>query len=145
MGLTLNISEPSIRYWSSLPEPILAIFSISTVWHWKQVSTSHHQGSDIGQSIFMLTKAIYLPLTPVSRDRHSSFPNIVEIFYSLATGVLIRGKKSRRPEDVKCCIGYFRYLHRQWHDVSMKFPVPGTAAHCRRISQTSGIGTRRRG
>ena len=32
--------------------------------------------------------------------------------------------ESRRPEDVKSCIRYFWCLHQQWHEVSMKFPVP---------------------
>ena len=36
--------------------------------------------------------------------------------------------ESKLPEDVKSCTRYFRYLHEQWHDISMKFPVHVTTA-----------------
>jgi len=86
---------------------------------------SSRQQDDLEQPILSFTEAIYLPLT---RDAPSSFLNIVQIFYDLALSVVFRVMESRRPEDVRCCIRYFRYLHRQWHQVSMKFPLPVTAA-----------------
>ena len=91
---------------------------------WTRFLSSGQQG-DLEQSILGFTEAIYLPLTP---DTPSPFPDIVQIFYHLALSVLFRGKESRRPEDVKSCIRYFRYLHGQWHEVSMKFPLPVTTA-----------------
>ena len=86
------------------------------------------QLGDFDQSIIGLTKAIYLPLTPVSPLTPSPFINIAQMFYVLAIRDLFRVKESRRPEDIQCCIRYFRYLHRQWHQVSLKFPVPVTTA-----------------
>ena len=74
-----------------------------------------------GSPILTFTKGIYLPFTG---HTPSSFPNIVQIFYSLTISIFFCVKKSRKPEDVKRCIKYFRYLHTQWHEVSMKFPVP---------------------
>ena len=81
----------------------------------------------IEQSILSFTEAIYLPIARLRRDT-PSFTNIVQIFYHLALCILLRIKESRRSEDVKCCIRYFRYLHNQWHEVSMEFPIPVTAA-----------------
>ena len=63
-----------------------------------------------------------------------SFLDIVQNFYDLALGIFLRVNASRRPEDVKCCIRFFRYLHGQWHDVSMKFRVPVTTALVRVLS-----------
>ena len=82
---------------------------------------SSGQQGDLKQSILSFTEAIYLPIT---RDTPPPFLNIVKILHHLARGVFFRVEESRRPEDVKCCIRYFRYLHRQWHQVSMNFPVP---------------------
>ena len=86
---------------------------------------ARQQQGDLEQSILSFTKAIYLPHT---RDTPPSFLNIVHTFYHLALGVFIRVEESRRPEDVKCCIRYFRYVHEQWHEVSMKFPFPVSTA-----------------
>ena len=41
---------------------------------------------------------------------------------------------SRRPEDVKCCIGFFRYLDAQWHEVSLKFTIPVPMALIRTLA-----------
>jgi len=85
---------------------------------------SSRQQGDIEESILSSTEAIYLSHT---RDTPSPFLNIVHIFYHLAFGVFLRVMDSTRPEDVKSCIRYFRYLHAQWHEVSMKFHVPVAA------------------
>ena len=86
------------------------------------------QLDDLDESILIFTKAIYLPLplTLVTKDAPSSFLNIVQIFYHLATKVFFRAKDSGQPDDVRSCIQFFRYLHGQWHDISMTFPVPVT-------------------
>jgi len=89
--------------------------------------SSRKQG-DLEQSILSFTEAIFLPLT---RETPSFLPDIVKVFYDLAFTVLLRvmvSSASRRPEDVKCCIRYFRYLHRQWHKFSLEFPLPVTTA-----------------
>ena len=109
------------------PELIFVVFSMS---HRLSLGTgprflSSRQQGDLEQEILSFTKAIYLP---ISRDTPSSLTNIVEIFYHLALGILLRVEESRRPEDVKCCIGYLRYLHGQWQEISMKFPLPVTTA-----------------
>ena len=96
---------------------------MSTVWYWGTGSRflSSREQADLEQLIPFFTKAIYLPHT---RDTSSSSTNIVEIFYYLTISFFSRVMESRRPEDVKSCIRYFCYLHQQWHEVSMKFPVP---------------------
>ena len=86
--------------------------------------SSSEQG-DLGRSIIDLTEAI---LVPLPQDAPSSFPIVVQIFYRLTLSLFFRIMDSRRPEDVQCCVRYFRYLHRQWHEVSMNFPVPITTA-----------------
>jgi len=86
---------------------------------------SSRQQDDLEQSTLSFTEAIYLPLT---QDTPSPFLNIVQIFYHLALSLFLSVKGSREPEDVKCCIRYFRYLHGQCHKVSMKFPIPATTA-----------------
>ena len=109
------------------PELILVVFSMS---HCLSLGTGSHflssrQRGDLERSILSLTAAIFLPIAP---DAPPSFINIVEIFYNLALFVLFRIKESWQPEDVKCSIQYFRYLHRQWHEISMKFSFPVTTA-----------------
>jgi len=86
---------------------------------------SLRQQGDLEMSILSLTEAIFLPIT---RDTPPPFLNIVQIFYLLSHSLFSRVEESRRPKDVKSCIKYFRYLHRQWHKVCMKFPVPVTKA-----------------
>ena len=87
---------------------------------WMRFQLSRQQ-CDLAQAMLSSTEAIYLPIT---RDTRSRCQNIVQTFYNLALSIFYRMKESRRLEDVKCCIRYFRYLHRQWHQVSMKFPLP---------------------
>ena len=84
---------------------------------------SSRQPDDLNKAILFLTKEIYIPLT---RDTPSSSPNIIQTFYYLTVCLFFRAMESKRPEDVKCCITYLRYLHGQWHGFSMKFPVPVT-------------------
>ena len=91
---------------------------------WSRFLSSRQQG-DLEQSIISFTEAIYLPITP---DTPPPVINTVKIFYRLALAVFFRVEESRRPEDVKCCIRCFRYLHRQWRKISMKFPYPVTIA-----------------
>jgi len=98
---------------------------------------SSRQQGDLEQSILSLTEAIYLLPT---RDTPSPFLTIVQTFYDLALRVLLRAKESGRPEDVKCCIRYFRYLHEQLHEVSMKFPYPVTAALVQALAMQVELG-----
>ena len=81
------------------------------------------QQGNLERSILSLTEAIFLPPT---QDTTSPFLSIVQTFHDLALRVLFRAEESGRPEDVKCCTRYFRYLHGQFHEVFMKFPVPVT-------------------
>ena len=94
---------------------------------------SSRQPDDLDKAILFLTKEIYIPLT---RDTPSSSPNIVIIqtFYYLTLWLFLRAMESKRPEDVKCCITYFRYLHGQCYGFSMKFPVPVTTALVRLLA-----------
>ena len=80
------------------------------------------QQGDLEQSILRFTEAICLPLT---RETPSEFRNMVKTFYYLTLSVFFRAKQSNRPEDVKGCIRFFRYLHR-WHQASTAFPIPVT-------------------
>ena len=110
------------------PELILVVFSMP---HFLSLGTglrflsSWPQGDPEQSMMLRCTKAVFLPFT---HDTLFSFPNIVQIFFHLTTGVLLRAMASRRPEDVKCCIRYFRYLHEQFHEVFMKFNFPVTTA-----------------
>ena len=61
-------------------------------------------------------------------DASSAFLIIVQPFYYLALKIFFRAVDTRWPEDVKCCIRYFRYLHGQWPEVSMKLFLPVTTA-----------------
>ena len=120
------------------PELILVVFSMS---HCPALGTgsrflSPWQQGDPEQSILSSTKAIFLPLT---QDTPSSFPNIVPMFYNLTSGIFCRVLLSRRPEDVKCCIRYLRYLHAQWHEVFMKFPLPVTTDLVRALMVQVGL------
>jgi len=102
----------------------LRIFYVNTL---AMGTFARQQQGDLEQSILSFTEALLLYL-PHTRDTPSSFLNIVHTFYHLAVGVFMRFKESSRPEDVKCCIRFFYYLHEQWHEVSMKFPFPVSTA-----------------
>jgi CHAT domain-containing protein len=84
---------------------------------------SSKQQGDLEQSILHFTEAICLPLT---RETPAEFLNIVKAFYYLTLSVCFRAKQPNWSEDVKCCIRFFRYLHRQWHHASTGFPIPVT-------------------
>ena len=86
---------------------------------------SLREQGNVEQLIVNLTKAI---LVPLPQDAPSSFLNIVQIFYHLTLSLFSRIIDLKRPEDVKCCVRHFRYLHGQWHQVSMNFPLSVTAA-----------------
>ena len=86
---------------------------------------SSSQPDDLDKAILFLTKEIYIPLT---RDTPSSSPKIIQTLYCLAHCSFFRAMVSKRPEDVKCCIGFFRYLHSQWHGFSMNGPLPVATA-----------------
>ena len=92
---------------------------------------------DIDKSILFFTKAIYLPLT---RDTSPSFHNIAQIFCHLALRVFFRAGKSGRPEDVRSCIRFLRYLHGQWDQDSMKFPVPVTTVLVHALAMQVDLG-----
>jgi tetratricopeptide (TPR) repeat protein len=123
LEFTPHISKSSIRQYLSLPRAdpchLFYLHCLETDSHF----LSSGQTSDPDKSILVFTKAIYLPFT---QDTSPSFQNIVQIVYQLAMRVFFRAEKSGRPEDIRSCIKFFRYLHGQWHQVSMKFPVPVT-------------------
>ena len=125
-GFTPDISELSIRQWLSLSRAdshrFLYVLRLALGTGSRFVS-SKEQGNT-KQSIFIFTEAIML--YPLPRDAPPSLLIIVQIFYYLTLSIFFRVMDSRRPEDVKCCIRYFRYLHGQWHKVAMKFPLPVT-------------------
>jgi len=80
------------------------------------------QQDDLEQSILGFTEAVLsLPLP-------HSFTNMYEAFCDLSRAIFLRACVSRRPEDVKYSIIYFRYLHGlgQQHDIDSHFPTP----HC---------------
>jgi len=124
---TPGTSEPSIRQWLSLtradPRRLLDDHPLALGTGSRFLSS--RQQHDLEHTILSLTEAIYPPRT---RDTPSPFPNIVHTFYFLTLSLSSRANELRRPEDVKSCIRYFRYLHRQWHEISMKFLVPVTTA-----------------
>ena len=86
---------------------------------------SSREQAYVEQGIINLTKAILIPLP---QDSPSSFLTILLIFYYLTLSLFLRIADSKRPDDVKCCVKHFRYLHGQWHEVSMTFPLPVTIA-----------------
>ena len=56
--------------------------------------------------------------------------------------VFFRAQKSGQPEDVRSCTKFLRHLHGQWHQDSMKFPVPVTIvlAHTLAMQVKLGFG-----
>jgi len=87
--------------------------------------TVSSQPDDLEQSILGFTEAILYP--PLSRDASTPSLNIAQIFYHLTLAIFIRANESKRPEDVKWCIMYLRYLCGQLHEVHdhFSFPVAG--------------------
>ena len=73
------------------------------------------------QSIIYRSKAI---LVSSPRDASLSSLLIVQSFYYLSLNIFSHVMDSRSPEDVRSCIEFLRYLHGQWDQVSMKFPIP---------------------
>jgi len=64
---------------------------------------------DLEESILGFTEAI-LSL-PLPRDVPIPFSNIYLTFHALTLAICFRVEKSIHPEDVKCSVIYFRYLH----------------------------------
>ena len=133
LKFTLDTSELSTRQWLSLPRAdpcrhIYVYFLFGTDSH----LLSSRQLADLDESILILTQTILFPL---SRDAPSeSFLFLVPMLYYLSLSLYYRVLNSRRPEDVKCCISFFRYLDGQWHKFSMEFLVPITAALVRALA-----------
>ena len=122
-----NISELFIRQWLSLLEADshrLFYVHCLTSGTGSPLLSSREQG-DIKHSIINLTEAI---LVPLPQDAPSSSLVIVHIFYHLTRCLFFHVMDSRQPEDVKCCIRNFRYLHGQWPELSINFPLPVTTA-----------------
>jgi hypothetical protein len=121
-----DIAYSPIRQWSSLlrahPHRLFYVYCL-TLGTGSCFLSSREQAY-IEESIINLTKAILVPLPP---DAPSSLI-IVQTFYSLTLSLLFRIMDSMRPEDVKCCVRHFHYLHGQWHKVSMNFPLSVTTA-----------------
>ena len=116
------------------PELILVTFSIPSlaVGTGPRLLSSRQQG-DFEELILILTKAIYLPLT-LDSDTLFSFLNTIQIFCYLALAYFSRAMESRRPEDIKFCIRYFRYLNAHCHEVFTKCPLPATTAFARALA-----------
>jgi len=111
------------------PRRFSYVHCLALVTHLRFQSST--QQGDLEQSIFSLTETIYLPII---RDTSPLFLNIVEIFYHLALSAYVHVNESSWPEDVISCIIYLRYLHAQWPEVSMKFPLPVTTALVRALA-----------
>ena len=127
LKFTPDIADLPIRQWSLLlkadPHRLFYVHFL-TLGTGSRFSSSREQGN-VEQSIISLAKAI---LVPLPQDAPSSFLIIVQIFYCLTLSLFSRIMDSMRPQDVKCCVRHFRYLHGQWHEISMNFPLPVTTA-----------------
>ena len=119
---TPHISEPSTRQWLSLPraDPCRLFYFNCLTFGTGLSPLSSRQLAGLDESILIFTKAV---LSPLPRDA-PSFLVIVQILYYLTLSLFRRVINSRRPEDVKCCVRFFCYLHVQWHVVSIQFPIP---------------------
>ena len=92
---------------------------------------------DLDQSILHSTEAILLSPPQVSRLQY-----VVEEFNAIAFAILLRAKASQQPEDVKCCITFLRYMHRQWNGVPIHvhFPVTETLIRSLAVQVELGLG-----
>ena len=83
------------------------------------------QQDDIDQSILHFTEAILFPL-----PWFSWFQHVVETFNAIAYVIFRRAEAFEQPEDIKCCIMFFRYMHGQWPGnrapIRLFFPVTET-------------------
>ena len=70
------------------------------------------QNEDLDKSIVHGTEAIFLRLPPVSQNRLGVTFNIVQLLFHLSRTLLERSQKFKRPEDVRYCIEYLRFLQR---------------------------------
>ena len=149
LGFTRDISKPSIRQWLSLPraDPSCIFYLHGLAFGTGSHFLSSRKPGDLEvleESIVIFTKAIYLPPTLVTWDTPppSPFLNIVKIFYDLTMRVFFRAKMLGRPEDVRSCIKYLRYLLGQWHQFRMKFPIPVTTvlAHALAVQVELNLG-----
>ena len=70
------------------------------------------QKEDLDKSIVHGTEAIFLRLPPVSQNRLGVTFNIVQLLFHLSRTLLERSQKFKRPEDVRYCIEYLRFLQR---------------------------------
>ena len=122
LDFTPNISQTSLSL--SRADPCHLLYFHSGIRTFSRFLLSR-QPDDLNKAMLILTKQIYLPLT---QDTLPSSPNIFRIFYYLTLCIFYRAMESKRPEDVKCCIRFFRYLHGQWHGVSMDALLPLTTA-----------------
>ena len=66
-----------------------------------------NQPKDLEQSILYFTEAIFLP---GALDEDGKPVDVIKVFYFLAGAIFQRAEQYRRPEDIKCCIKYLRYL-----------------------------------
>jgi hypothetical protein len=81
------------------------------------------QQDDVDQSILRFTEAILLSSARALRH-HCQYT--VETFNDIAFTIFLRAEAFRQPEDVKCCITFFRYMHGQWNGVPIYFYYPVT-------------------
>jgi len=85
------------------------------------------QQDDVDQSILHFTWAILLAPPWVSWF-------VVETFNAIAYVIFLRAKTFKQPEDVKCCITFLRYMHRQWNGVPIPVYFPITVILIRSLA-----------
>ncbi|KAH9983075.1 hypothetical protein BJV74DRAFT_852352 [Russula compacta] len=73
-----------------------------------------NQPNDLEQSILYFTEAIFLPN---ALDEDGKPVDVIKVFYFLAGAIFQRAEKRQRPEDIRCCIKYLRYLRGQCSEV----------------------------
>ena len=72
------------------------------------------QPNDLEQSILYFTEAIFLP---GALDEDGKPVDVIKVFYFLAGAIFRRAEQYQRPEDIKCCIKYLRYLRGRCSEV----------------------------
>src|SRR5216683_5361017 len=93
----------------SAPTHASDVYHLATARLGRYWLSNRQPEDDLEESILGFTEAI-LSL-PLPRDSPIPFPNINSAFHSLTAAVSLRADKSRHPEDIKCSVIYFRYLH----------------------------------
>jgi len=127
LEFTPDISESSIRQWLSLPraDPRRLFFYVRRALSGIRNRFALPIVKETGRH------RTINPRLRQSNILHPTHPGYTVLIPEHCSDILLPHNRRFYPrqgvkaaEDVKSCIRYFRYLHRQWHEVSMKFPVP---------------------